>query len=261
MRKVVVAALVAMLGLGLAGCAGGAQGAGGDEAPDQAGAAAPEAASPEDEAHARQLVDAMLEQEVDNLTLRSTVTTRAKAGSITQESVIELEVLYDATGAEPRLSYRMSSPQAPSANSALYLVGATAVTEDADGARAVVSVDPAYAAELLGSLSMGNDQSRALADALDGLTLSQEDGLTFVSGAADPAKVAAAVDGLEEVTSCEASYAFDGEGRLVEQRYVVCGRDVTEHASADVTITTETTYSDYGSTVAPDLPAVSDPAA
>ena len=86
------------------------------------------------------------------------------------------------------------------------------------------------------------------------MELDEQDGQTVVSIVADPAALTAAgtFAQLAEVASCEASYAFDGEGRIVSCEILVEGPSA-DSPGAVLSIATSTAYSDYGTTVVPDL--------
>ena len=251
MRKTMAtASMAALLAFGLWGCAGQAP----EEGPS-AGSTGPEAASSAQggEAEARALMEGLFAQGFGNVSVESSVEMEVDAGAASQEVAVETAMMLDTTSGEPRLLMAVESdPANPQTDMAMHLVGTEAVVER-DGEASAVEVEPGYAEQLMGSTG-GSGQARAVYDAAQSVELAQEDGLRVVRIVADPAALTAsgAFAQLAEVASCEASYAFDGEGRIVSCEILAEGPSA-DSPGAVLSIATSTAYSDYGTTVVPDL--------
>lgn len=252
MRKAIAtASMAALLALGLFGCAGQAP----EEGPS-AGPTGPEAASSAQgggEEEARALMEGLFAQGFGNVSVESSVEMEVGAGAASQEVAVETAMMLDTTSGEPRLLMSIESdPANPQTDMAMHLVGTEAVVER-DGEASAIEVEPGYAEQLMGSTG-GSGQARAVYDAAQSVELAQEGSLRVVRIVADPAALTAsgAFAQISEVASCEASYAFDGEGRIVSCEILVEGPSADSPGAA-LSIATSTAYSDYGTTVVPDL--------
>ena len=233
-KAILTTALGATLALGLVGCAGAATEAGG-------------------EAEARSLMEGMFNQRFDNFTCEAVVDMEVDAGATSQDVSVDTFLLMDSSSGEPRLLMSIESdPPSAQTDMAMHLVGTEAVVERGDEA-SVVEVDEAYAAQLAESTG-GSAQAQAIYEAAQSIELAQEGGQRVVRIVADPAALTAAgaFSQLAEVTSCEASYVFDDEGRIVRCEIEVAGPSA-DAAGAMLAISMITDYSDYGTTVVPDL--------
>lgn len=254
MRKTIAAApMAALLAFGLWGCAGQ-----GTEQQPSAGLTGPEAAASaqdpqDDEAEARALMEGLFAQRFENVSIDVAVQMEVDAGAASQEVAMETTMMLDSTSSEPRMVLDIESdPANPQTDMTLHLVG-TEVVVERGGEASLMEVDEGYAEQLMESTG-GSAQARAIYDAAQSVELAQEDGQRVVRVVADPAALTASgtFAQLAEVTSCEASYAFDDEGNIVSCEISVEGPSA-DSPGATLAIVTSTVYFDYGTTVVPDL--------
>ena len=145
-----------------------------------------------------------------------------------------------------------STPANDQTDMAMHLVGTEAIIDQA-GEATLIEVEESYADQLAESTG-GSAQARAIYDAASSVELDEQDGQTVVSIVADPAALTAAgtFAQLAEVSSCEADYVFDEGGRLTSCEIRLNGTSA-DSTGATLSIIIATAYSDYGTTVVPDL--------
>ncbi len=254
-KKAMALATASLMVVGLWGCAGqgASSGASGNEEAPEASSSAQAVAGPEGEAKARQLMEGLFAQRFDNVTINAQTTMEVEAGAASQDVAVDTTMLLDSTSGDPRVLMEVvSTPANDQTDMAMHLVGTEAIIDQA-GEATLIEVDESYADQLTESTG-GSAQARAIYDAASSVELDEQDGQTVVSIVADPAALTAAgtFAQLAEVSSCEADYVFDEGGRLTSCEIRLNGTSA-DSAGATLAIIIATAYSDYGTTVVPDL--------
>jgi len=264
MRRIAAtASLVALMSFGMMGCAGpgGDAGAGGtQEAPtqqDAKGGALEAAADADDqggEARARQLMEGLLVGHLENVTTDATLEFTASLDGDTETRSTHNRALVDTRKAEP-CAFLESTSASPSAStrSSIWIDG-NEMTIDNDGQVARTSSKGSPFAEIMESPG-GSDQARAIYEAAEELLWSSEGPLEMVRVVSDPKALteAGTFPQLPTVESCEAKYLFDDQGRLVRCVLLVKGPS-PDTLGVQMTMRSDTGYSDYGTTVVPSYP-------
>lgn len=254
-RKAMAIAAASLMAMGLWGCGGQGAGSGASESSSAAEASSQDeaASAAGGEAEARQLMEGLFAQRFDNVTIKAETTMEAQADGVSEDVAATTVMLLDTTGSESRVLMEVeSTPANDQTDMALHLVGTQAVIDQA-GEVSLIDVDAAYADQLAESTG-GSAQARAIYDAASSVTLAERDGFRVASVVADPTALSAAgaFPQLAEVSSCEADYAFDEEGRLVACEIRISGTSA-DPSAAELSIVITTDYADYGDTVVPDL--------
>ncbi len=235
MKKRLAVVLVVAMALMLFGCAG---------SPAQN-----EAPAKDDTARIQELMDGMSNATWDNVTTTAAVKMTDKGGGFSRTVTMDMKAKIDATGDEFRMSMEMSSPDEEDLNMKMDVVGNDCLTT-IGGQTQRLEMEQSYIDELLESAG-NTEKTRAIYESAEELSLSEEDGLTVVHVVVDPARLAARhlIEGMDEVTFCEADYTFNEQGQLVAMDAIIEGTRTAAGITGQMTMTLASTYSDYGTTV------------
>lgn len=235
MKKRLAVILVVAMALMLFGCAG---------SPAQN-----EAPAKDDTARIQELMDGMSNVTWDNVTTAAAVKMTDKGGGFSRTVTMDMKAKIDATGDEFRMSMEMSSPDEEDLNMKMNVVGNDCLTT-IGGQTQRLEMEQSYIDELLESAG-NTEKTRAIYESAEELSLSEEDGLTVVHVVVDPARLAARhlIEGMDEVTSCEADYTFNEQGQLVAVDAIIEGTRTAAGITGQMTMKLASTYSDYGTTV------------
>lgn len=264
MRRIAAAAsLAALLSFGLMGCAdpGGSAGTSvTPEAPAQQDAKEAASGAPAStagqggEAHARQLMEGLLVGHLENVTTDTTLEFTAFLDGNEETRGVRNRALVDTQKAVP-CAFLESTSISPSAStrSTIWIDG-NEMTIDNDGQVARTSSKGSPFAEIMDSPG-GSDQARAIYEAAEELSWSSEGPLEMVRIMSDPKALteASTFSQLPTVESCEAKYFFDDQGHLVRCVLLVKGPS-PDTPGVQMTMRSDTGYSDYGTTVVPSYP-------
>lgn len=239
MKKSVVVFAALIMALALFGCAGNSEK---EDAP-----------SKEDMARIQELMDGMTNVVWDNLTATAAVRVTDRGGGLSKTSSMDMSAKIDATGDVFRMSMEMSSPDEPDLNMTMDIVGNDCFAV-IDGQTQRLEMEQSYIDELLESAG-NTEKTRAIYETAKKLSLSEEDGRSVVHVVSDADQLTARqlIDGVDELTSCEADYTFDEEGRLVEMNAILEGSRTAAGITGQMTMQLTGKYFDYGTTVVPPL--------
>ncbi len=247
-RKMLGMVAAGLLAVSLVGCGGNAsENVADDQAPEAAQPeVTPTAGAEEDvSSEASSLDENRAEMEtmlnamaLGNVTIDTEMVIEAGADGVNGSQTSDILVKVATDSDDPRAYYRYDMPGT-----------------ELDGVEMYVTSDQAEIDALLASNS---DLTSALVPIQNATSIekTESNGTTTFHVVSDSAALSAQLptEGFDGYTSYEADYTFDAEGRLQAMTMKATGTADQSGTEVQLTMTTTTTYSDYGTTVVEDAP-------